>query len=138
MRVEVRAVIYDEGQIVTTSETRHGKRHRALPGGRVERWETVEEALIREVHEETGLLIEPGKLLYVAQVVSRFNLHDLNLVFAATIKKHGIDRYKLLDPTDPTIFPPLASHLSEGIAHDWPDSSYWLGNIFDVSKLAEH
>jgi ADP-ribose pyrophosphatase YjhB (NUDIX family) len=110
--------------------------HRALPGGRVERWETLEAALIREVEEETGLLVEPQHLLYVAQAVSRFKLHDLNLIFAARIKKHGIDRYKLLDPDDPSIFPPLGDKLAVDEARDWPDASYWLGNIYDEHRTS--
>jgi len=134
MRVEVRALIHVDGKVVTTSERRHGLVHRALPGGRVERWETLEAALIREVKEETGLLIEPDRLLYVAQVVSRFKLHDLDLIFSASIVKHGIDRYKLLDPDDPSIFPPLGKRLLPEEIGDSSEASYWLGNIYDVHK----
>ncbi|CAN5190355.1 NUDIX hydrolase [soil metagenome] len=40
----------------------------ALPGGVVERDELVIEALVREIREETGLIVEPPfRLLYVAQ-----------------------------------------------------------------------
>jgi 8-oxo-dGTP diphosphatase len=35
----------------------------SLPGGRIEPGETDAEALVREMHEETGLEIEPGPLL---------------------------------------------------------------------------
>lgn len=34
-----------------------------FPGGRIERGEGVRDALIREVREETGLAVEPGRLL---------------------------------------------------------------------------
>jgi 8-oxo-dGTP diphosphatase len=35
----------------------------SLPGGRVEPGETDAEALVREMREETGLVVEPGPLL---------------------------------------------------------------------------
>lgn len=40
-----------------------------LPGGGIDLWETIEEGLIREVREETGMNIRP---LYLIQVNSNF------------------------------------------------------------------
>jgi ADP-ribose pyrophosphatase YjhB (NUDIX family) len=40
----------------------------ALPGGIVEDGELVVEGLVREVMEETGLAIEPGRLAFVREV----------------------------------------------------------------------
>jgi ADP-ribose pyrophosphatase YjhB (NUDIX family) len=41
-----------------------------LPGGRAEDGEGVAEALVREFREETGLIVEPGALAYVAEARS--------------------------------------------------------------------
>jgi 8-oxo-dGTP diphosphatase len=35
----------------------------SLPGGRIEAGETDEEAVIREIREETGLIVVPGRLV---------------------------------------------------------------------------
>ena len=57
----------------------------SLPGGRIEPGETDAEALVREMHEETGLVIEAGQLIGTArrpaQDGSVFDIRD----YAATV-----------------------------------------------------
>jgi 8-oxo-dGTP diphosphatase len=43
----------------------------SLPGGVLECGETLREATIREAHEETGLVVEPGEMLGVYERIIR-------------------------------------------------------------------
>lgn len=54
----------DEGRILLV-ENAFPRRRWGLPGGRLERGEEARAGLIREVREETGLVVEAGELLAV-------------------------------------------------------------------------
>ena len=41
----------------------------AIPGGRVELGETMREAAVREIMEETGVSIRPGELVYFFETI---------------------------------------------------------------------
>jgi ADP-ribose pyrophosphatase YjhB (NUDIX family) len=135
VRVEVRAVIFIGGRLVTTEETRQGRPHAALPGGGVERWESLHEALVREVQEETGLVVEPGRLLYVAEVVEQYKIHDIDLFFSAEVKSR-IDeqRVGLVNPAEAEgVLPPVLAEIARDVAAGWPNNPRWLGNLWDSS-----
>jgi 8-oxo-dGTP diphosphatase len=61
----------------------------SVPGGRVEAGETLDEALRREVLEETGLEIEPGELL--GYVERQDGDHFVILDFLASVAGAGVD-----------------------------------------------
>jgi ADP-ribose pyrophosphatase YjhB (NUDIX family) len=74
MRIRVTGVVIEDCRILLLNQDTDSGRSWSLPGGKLEEGETLAEALIREMKEETGLDIEPGRLLYVcdhlpAQVV---------------------------------------------------------------------
>jgi mutator protein MutT len=72
----VGAVVFDEGRVLLV---RRGKAPRAgswtLPGGCVERGETLHAALKREIAEETGLVIEVGPLLDAVELIDAEHHH---------------------------------------------------------------
>jgi 8-oxo-dGTP pyrophosphatase MutT (NUDIX family) len=56
------AIIIDQParQVLLIHRWREEREYFVLPGGKIEEWETPEEACVREAHEETGLTIQIG------------------------------------------------------------------------------
>jgi 8-oxo-dGTP diphosphatase len=67
IRITVDAIVVrkDKSIVLVRRKDEPFKDMYALPGGHVEYGETVEEAVVREVKEETGLDVRVGKLLAV-------------------------------------------------------------------------
>jgi ADP-ribose pyrophosphatase YjhB (NUDIX family) len=67
MNILIRAtgVLVEEGHVLLVKQDITATRHWALPGGRQEVGETLDQCLIRELKEETGLDVAVGDLLYI-------------------------------------------------------------------------
>ena len=60
----VGAVVVDHGRVLLVQRGREPSKGKwSLPGGALELGETLTEGVAREVHEETGLIIEPVELI---------------------------------------------------------------------------
>jgi len=98
IRLSVSAVVWRDrpgGELLLMQ--RSDNRHWGLPGGYVERGESVASAAAREVYEETGVRIEVGKLIGVysdpaRQVIDYGDgrrVHAINLCFEARASGSG-------------------------------------------------
>jgi 8-oxo-dGTP diphosphatase len=71
IRVRVTVVVEHQGSVLLIKE-KSGKESRySLPGGCVEFLETIPEAVRREVWEETGLLVEFERLLWLDERIEK-------------------------------------------------------------------
>jgi ADP-ribose pyrophosphatase YjhB (NUDIX family) len=85
----VSAAIIRDGKVLVVRRARNPGQHLyTLPGGAVEAGERLDEAIIREVREETSLTIEPVAFAGYREVIvrdndDRFERHFVILCFAA-------------------------------------------------------
>lgn len=84
LRVAARAVIVSEGRLAAIERVRGSDRYFTLPGGGVQLGETAEAAIVREVSEEVGLVVEPIAKLAVV-VDQREGRITLQTYFACRI-----------------------------------------------------
>lgn len=107
--VTVRALIVDRGELFMVKH--HGESYYALPGGHLEDGEHLEEAMVRELEEETGVKAKVGKALIVNDWVGPKD-HMVEFFFwienAADFRKadiltsthgHELDETIFADPT---------------------------------------
>ncbi|HVW46764.1 MAG TPA: NUDIX domain-containing protein [Solirubrobacterales bacterium] len=130
--VRARAVVPIGDGILVARERRHGRDHVTLPGGRVDQGEGAATTALREVHEETGVEIELGPLLYVAEVVSSARRQDLNLIFLGRPLEPPPDGVDLVRPEDDDvgIMPPILDRIWRDRANGWEEMGVWLGNVW--------
>lgn len=68
----VGAIVFRDDKVLLVKRTNNpGKGLWAIPGGRVKLGETLKEAAMREVKEETGVIISPKDPIYVFDLIDR-------------------------------------------------------------------
>ncbi|MGN1422712.1 MAG: NUDIX domain-containing protein [Oscillospiraceae bacterium] len=75
----VAGVVLREGRVLLARHTYGaGKGRLIIPGGYIQRGESPEQAVVREIAEETGITVKPVSVIGI-----RFNMHDWYVVFRA-------------------------------------------------------
>lgn len=68
--IRVTGILIENDEILLVQQKVSDKRNWSLPGGRVEQGETLQQGLIREMKEETGLDVDIVRMLYVCDVAA--------------------------------------------------------------------
>jgi ADP-ribose pyrophosphatase YjhB (NUDIX family) len=66
-QIRVTGVLVEQDKLLLVKQRVSASRAWSLPGGRVEQGETLEQALVREMAEETGLDVTVDSLLYLCE-----------------------------------------------------------------------
>ena len=95
MRQRVAAVIIKDNKILLLHRIKDGKEYFVFPGGGIEKGESLEEAVIREVQEELGLEIKIEKLLFQIKNLGNDELYFLIKEFSGTSKLGGPEKERM-------------------------------------------
>lgn len=92
-RLAVRAVIVQDGALLLVNAYPGGASDLwCAPGGGVVSGLSLAENLVREVHEETGLIVLPGPLAHVGEFHDPDHaFHQVDLYFTATLAAGRLD-----------------------------------------------
>ncbi len=143
-RVRVAAIIQRRGRILLVSHEKDGQTYWLLPGGGVDFGESIAEALVREVWEETGLPIALGDVVLVNDSIAPdAHRHQINLYFTATCSEEAAPEPQTADkrltgasfvPIDQLeeldLRPDIRVPLRRLLHGDGPLAPRYLGNIW--------
>jgi len=85
MSQAARAIIIEDGKILVMYRNKYGSDYYTLVGGRVNDGETTEQALVREVMEETGLQVISARPVFIEDHPAPYNAQ---VIFLCDIGPH--------------------------------------------------
>ena len=146
-RVRVAALITLAGRVVLVRHRAGSSVYHLLPGGGVGYRETLAEALVREVTEETGLVVSLGIPLFISDTIDPEGpRHVVNITFSAEVvggqvthnpTDHRVVAVDLVEPSrlpSLDLRPPIAQYVLEAIESDGTPQLQYLGSLFTVGQ----
>ncbi len=141
-KVRATGVLIENNSLLLVKQKLANNKNWSLPGGRVEPGETLEQALIREMKEETGLDVEPIRMLYVCDVAASGNT-VLHITFLSrrvggqiTLPTNEFDENPIHDvrfvPIDELTAYGISEKFVELIKNDFPNAGNYMGDKVNI------
>lgn len=90
IKIRCRALILKEGKLLVVKHTVDDNYY-ALPGGKLEKGENIQECIIREIQEELGVTIQNPKLAYIYKWEDYKNRDNIEFFFLVENGKDFVD-----------------------------------------------
>lgn len=141
-KVRATGVLIEKESLLLVKQKLSNNKNWSLPGGRVEPGETLEQALIREMKEETGLDVEPIRMLYVCDVEASANT-VLHITFLTkriggeiTLPTNEFDENPIHDvrfvPIDALPQYGFSKKFIELLKNDFPNAGNYMGDKSNI------
>lgn len=141
-KVRATGILIENNSLLLVKQKLSNNKNWSLPGGRVEPGETLEQALIREMKEETGLDVEPIRMLYVCDVAASDNT-VLHITFLTkriggeiTLPTNEFDENPIHDvrfiPIDELTEYGISEKFVEIIKNDFPNAGNYMGDKSNI------
>ena len=122
-----RAIIIENGRLLVMHRNKEGSQYFTLVGGLVGDGETIEQGLVREIKEETGLDITSASLVYTEDHPAPYNQQ---YIFLCEVAPH--DSITLQDTSEEAFMNKMGSNIHEPA---WTDTKAFAAIPFRTPQL---
>jgi 8-oxo-dGTP diphosphatase len=140
----ISVVVIEDGKILLVKHRKGNRQYWVLPGGRLEYGETFIDCAVRELREETGLVIEAEKFIFLSEAIAPDrSRHIVNIYLKAKViggklqlgdepVLAGVDFLPLAELERITLFPPISRVITDAATNDWKVKGeiLYLGNLW--------
>ncbi len=140
----ISVVVIEDGKILLVKHRKGNRQYWVLPGGRLEYGETFIDCAVRELKEETGLVIEAEKFIFLSEAIAPDrSRHIVNIYLKAKViggklqlgdepVLAGVDFLPLAELEQITLFPPISRVIIDAATNDWKVKGeiLYLGNLW--------